>query len=138
MPSAGDELVVTISSNSNVESGVAHPWGSNEHVHIRKDEKTLQPGDKCKIKLNSYTGDYWVGDVIKEIDVTGGFGDISRNSQTMTVYWVITSKSYCYHKRANCKRLNKHAGDRVSAEINRDSGDIPEPVKKRRPCPDCI
>lgn len=138
MPSVDDELVVTISSNSSVADGVAHPWDSNEHVHIRKDNQPLHAGDKCKIKLIDYNGGYWIGDVIKEIDVTGSYGNSSEKEQSMKVYWVISSKSYCYHKRPNCKRLNKYAGDLASTHINREKGDMPEPVNERRPCPDCI
>jgi len=132
MSEVGDELVVTISSSSNVEDGVAHPWGSNEHVHIRKDGQTPKPKEKYKIELISYNGQYWIGEVIEEIDVKP-----RKKSESKRVYWVVSSKSYCYHTSQNCQSLNKHAGAISSALINREKGEIPEPVKQRRPCSQC-
>jgi hypothetical protein len=138
MSKIGNRLVVTISGDSNVADGVAHPWDTAEHVHVRTDSRTTYPGEEYRIEIVEEGRGYWIAEVRENIDVRTVNEEIStdgRNSEK--VYWVRTGKSYCYHTNPNCKRLNKHQGDRASAQINRTKGEIPDPVKERRPCPDC-
>ena len=138
MSKIGNRLVVTISGYSNVADGVAHPWDTDEHVHVRTDFQTAYPGEKYKIEIVEKGSGYWIGETEEEVYLDPINKRKNTNGgESIEVYWVKTGKSYCYHTNSNCKRLKKHEGELCSGYLNRKRGNIPDPVKERRPCPDC-
>ena len=139
MPTPGETIPATIrSTSSSVEDGIAFPerWGQT-HLHIKSNHGMLYRDEIYIVEILREGNGYWIGETVEPIDLDplSEFSDDGETEQR--VYWVSTSKSYCYHTSYNCPRLNKHEGEIRSATLERLSGDIPDAVNDRRPCPSC-
>lgn len=137
MPHKGETLVVSINSDSNVADGVAHPWDSSIHVHVRRDDGFVYEDEKYRIELVQKVNNYWIAEVIDPISLNQSKQNPASEPQSTKVYWVGTSKSYCYHTSQNCPQLKKREGRIKSAHITRKSGKLPKEVQQRRPCSNC-